>query len=184
MNKKLLATLWIIAIILIMAGSGCGLLFSLNDNTADGLIAVTITRVVDGDTAYALLPDGKEEKIRFIGVDAPEINHPRVGLEPYGREADAFTREKLTDRKLWLEFDQGQHDQYDRMLAYLWLEIPDDYSDQEIREKMFNAHLLLEGYATQVVFQPNVKYVDFFNRYQEEAKASGKGLWSLEDEFK
>jgi micrococcal nuclease len=65
------------------------------------------------------------------------------------------------------------------MLAYLWLEIPEGFSDQEIRAKMFNARLLLEGYAVQVIFEPNVKYVDYFSAYETEAQNEGRGLWGL-----
>ena len=50
-------------------------------------------------------------------------------------------------------------------------------SDIEIREKMFNAHLLLNGYAQLMTIQPNVKYVDLFREYQRQARESGKGIW-------
>lgn len=45
---------------------------------------------------------------------------------------------------------------------------------------MFSVILLLEGYAVQVVFEANVKYVNYFFDYEAEAWESGKGLWSVE----
>ena len=44
---------------------------------------------------------------------------------------------------------------------------------------MLNAILLLEGYAVQVVFKPNVKYINYFSGYETEAWEKGKGLWDL-----
>jgi micrococcal nuclease len=44
---------------------------------------------------------------------------------------------------------------------------------------MFNAILLLEGYAQVMTVQPNVKYVDYFLQYQREAMEAGRGLWGL-----
>jgi len=45
---------------------------------------------------------------------------------------------------------------------------------------MFNAQLLVDGYAVQVVFEPNVKYRSFFSQYEAEARDKGKGLWEVE----
>jgi len=145
------------------------------------LIKVEITRVIDGDTAYARFPDGREEKVRFIGVDAPEINHPVKGIEPFGLEVETYTRSRLEGKMLWLEIDVAERDQYGRILAYLWLAVPDVINDRTIRENMFNAHLLIEGYAVQVIFPPNVKYVDYFRIYVAEAKRNNRGLWGSEN---
>lgn len=158
--------------------SGCLELFKSADSA--GLVPVKVTRVIDGDTAHVRFSDGREEKVRFIGVDAPEINHPTKGLEPFGPEAEAFARSTLENKQIWLEFDIGERDQYDRLLAYLWMELPTDYSDGELREFQFNARLLLEGYAVQVIFEPNVKYVDYFARYEKEARRAKRGLWGIE----
>ena len=147
------------------------------------LIKVEITRVVDGDTAYARFPDDREEKVRFIGVDAPEINHPVKGIEPFGTEAETYTRSWLQGKKLWLEIDVTERDQFGRILAYLWLAIPEVINDSTIRENMFNAHLLIEGYAVQVIFPPNVKYVDYFRVYVAEAKRNSRGLWGLDNKY-
>ena len=52
--------------------------------------------------------------------------------------------------------------------------------DAEVRAKMFNARLMLEGYAQLAASPPNVKYVDFFRQYQTEAREQNRVLWSLE----
>ncbi len=168
-----------IFLIILLGLNGCYLLDETgpDDMTLD---RVKITKVIDGDTAYARFTDGSKEKVRFIGVDAPEINHPTLGLEKFGSEAEHYTRSLIEGQTIWLEYDEGERDQYDRLLAYLWLEIPEELTDREIRSKMFNAQLLIDGYAIQVVFEPNVKYKSFFSRYEAEAREKGKGLWDAE----
>lgn len=140
------------------------------------VIPARVVRAVDGDTVYVDM-EGKREKVRFIGVNTPETKDPRRGVEYYGREAAAFTAKTLTGREVYLEFDVEQRDKYGRLLAYIWLERPVDGSDREVRTKMFNARLLLDGYAQVMTVPPNVKYSDLFVRYQQEAREKKKGLW-------
>ena len=144
------------------------------------LTRVRVTRIVDGDTVYVRFSNGLEEKVRLIGVDAPEINHPTKGEEHFGVESAEYAYNLLNNIVAWLEFDEGERDQYGRMLAYLWLEKPEAASETEIRKKMFNARLLLDGYARQVIFQPNVKYVEYFSAFVNEARRNKRGLWAEE----
>ncbi len=178
MQKKKYSLAYLLLIITFFALlSGCLEDFIVSGPEDTSFEKVKITRVIDGDTAYARFADGREEKVRFIGVDAPEINHPTRGIEIYGPEAEEYARSRLAGATVWFEYDIGTHDQYERLLAYVWLTIPDNFSDSEIRDKLFNAQLLLEGYAVQVIFEPNVKYVDFFAEYEKEARLNKRGLW-------
>ncbi|WP_338833980.1 hypothetical protein MHLNE_03530 [Moorella humiferrea] len=141
-----------------------------------GSVKVTpavVTIVVDGDTVYASL-NGREEKVRFIGVDTPESTRE---VEPYGKEAPAYTQQRLAGRQVYLELDVGERDKYGRLLAYVWLEKPVNDSEAEVRAKMYNAELLLNGYAQVMTVPPNVKYADLFVKLQREAREAGKGLW-------
>lgn len=140
------------------------------------LISATVKRVVDGDTVYVTLAGGKEEKVRFIGVNTPESTNE---VEPYGKEASAYTKSRLDGRKIWLELDVEERDRYGRLLAYIWLEQPAGDSETEVRAKMFNAELLLNGYAQVMTVPPNVKYADFFVKLQREVRETNKGLWGL-----
>lgn len=170
--------LWMTVILIILVFlSGC---IFFPAQTADGLelTRVRVTRVVDGDTVYIRFSTGVEEKLRLIGVDAPEINHPTKGEELFGIEAAEYTDNNLNSTVVWVEFDLGERDQYGRMLAYIWLEKPDQVNEAEIREKMFNARLLLDGYARQVIFQPNIKYVEYFSAFVAEARQAKRGLWA------
>lgn len=143
-----------------------------------GLMKAYVTRVVDGDT-IKVEANGKTYTVRLIGVNTPETNHPTKGVEPYGPEAKEFTTKQLTEKTVWLELDVEEKDKYNRLLAYVWLEKPVNFSEEEIRKKMFNAILLLEGYAQVMTVPPNVKYADYFVKFQREAFEKQKGLWGL-----
>jgi micrococcal nuclease len=176
--KKRLISLLIATLFLFYLG-GCVFLTESVGSELQ-LTRVRVTRVVDGDTVYVRFSSGAEEKLRLIGVDAPEIDHPTKGEEPFGIESTEYTYSAVYDLYCWLEFDEGERDQYGRMLAYLWLEKPEVVNEAEIRAKMFNAHLLLDGYARQVIFQPNVRYVEFFSAFVDEARQANRGLWTLD----
>ncbi|AUM93703.1 TPA: thermonuclease family protein [Clostridium botulinum] len=132
----------------------------------------TVYRVIDGDTI--ILNTG--EKVRFIGVNCPEDTTKH---EQFGREATLYTKSILEDKTVYLEKDISNTDKYGRLLRYVWLEIPESNSDQEINSKMFNAMLLSNGFGQQSTFPPNVKYVDTFTNYEREARNAKKGLWKI-----
>lgn len=127
-----------------------------------------VSKVVDGDTFWVLKPDGKEEKIRLIGVDTPEVrNTGRTRVEYFGKESSDFAKKVLTGQKVRLEYDVQRKDRYQRTLAYVYLE----------NGTFFNALLVKEGYASAATFPPNVKYENLFVQLQREARQKRKGLW-------
>ncbi|TCS78243.1 thermonuclease family protein [Tepidibacillus fermentans] len=154
--------LFFIIILLILTLFGCQLV-----SHSSQLIQAKVIRVVDGDTFVAKV-EGKEEKIRLLLVDTPETVHPQKPVEPFGKEASQFTKEKLRDQTVGLEFDVQERDKYGRLLAYVYL--PDG--------SMLNELLLEKGLAQVVVFQPNVKYVDRFREIQKKARENKVGIWS------
>src|SRR2546423_6498820 len=80
----------------------------------------TVVRVVDGDTIHVRVAD-RVEKVRYIGVNTPEVHHPRKGEEPGGREATAVNRTLVDGRRVRLETDVRPRDRYGRLLAYVWV---------------------------------------------------------------
>lgn len=150
-----------------------------SDNSDNLFEEVVIDRVVDGDTAEFIL-NGEKKKLRFIGVDTPETVHPTKGEQYYGKEASNFTKKSLEGKTVYLEKDVSDVDRYGRVLRYIWLEKPNDYkniSNDEIKNKMFNAILLKEGYAVTSTFPPDVKYESIFLDISRAARENEKGLW-------
>lgn len=135
-----------------------------------------VTRVIDGDTAEIEI-EGNFYKVRFIGINTPEST---TRIEPYGKEASDFTKQYLSGKTVFLEKDISETDRYGRLLRYIWLEPPKEITDEEIRTKMFNAILVLNGYANAVTYPPDVKYQEYFIKYEQEAREKNLGLWSLQ----
>ena len=143
-----------------------------------GIISGIVSKVVDGDTAVINV-DGQDRRVRLLGVDTPETVHPNKPVQFYGKEASNFTKQSLTGRRVWLEYDASPLDRYQRHLAYVWLERPDSINENTIRRDMFNARLLLGGYAKVMIINPNRRYKNLFNKFQSEAQGAGKGLWAV-----
>lgn len=134
------------------------------DAVLEGPFAVE--RVVDGDTIIVDY-DGNSERVRLIGIDTPESVHPDESRNTaFGEITSDFTKEALEGQSVYLEFDVELRDQYDRLLAYVYLD-----------GEMFNKTLLQEGMAMLSTYPPNVKYVDDFTAIQEEARNAGIGVW-------
>lgn len=132
---------------------------------------VPLVRVIDGDTIKVII-NNKEENIRFLLVDTPETNHPRMdGPQPFGHDAKKFMEEFMEGGKVEIELDVSERDHYGRILAYVYV---NGVSAQE--------ELLKRGLArVAYIFPPNTRYVDTYQAIQEKAQAEGIGIWSVEN---
>lgn len=153
--------------------------FEINDSSnydKSNFEKVEVLRVIDGDTIEVNI-DGEKDVVRLIGVDTPESVHPEKEIEPFGIESSEFTKENLEGVNVYLEKDSSDRDKYNRLLRYVWTEIPEDFNDEEINEKLFNAKLLKEGYAKTLSIKPNTKYKEKFEKIEEDSKQNQKGIW-------
>lgn len=135
------------------------------DQAGSRTIEGLVVRVVDGDTIRVRI-DGRTEKVRYIGIDTPEVHHPVKGEQPGGREAARLNGQLVLGKHVRLELDLQERDRYRRLLAYVWVD-----------DVMVNAELVRRGYAQVMTVPPNVRYQDLFLRLQREARESGRGLW-------
>ena len=150
---------WWLALLLLLPLLGAG------SAHAGAAIEGTVVRVVDGDTIHVQLAD-RVERVRYIGVDSPEIHHPVRGEEPGGRAAATVNRGLVEGRRVRLELDVRTRDRWGRLLAYVW-----------VGDTMINAELIRLGYAQVMTVPPNVRYQDLFVKLQREAREAGRGLW-------
>lgn len=126
-----------------------------------------VVRVVDGDTIVVNY-NGKEEKVRLIGIDTPESVHPNESKNTEeGIKVSDYTKERLKGKIVELELDVEERDKYGRILAYVYID-----------GEMYNKELLEIGYAKLATYPPNVKYVDDFTEIQKKARENKVGLWS------
>jgi micrococcal nuclease len=150
-------------------------LISINSGLTADLLRGKVTRVVDGDTIEVSLGT-RVERVRLIGVDTPELGT----IE--GQVAKDYTEKNLSGAVIFLELDAQTRDRYGRLLAYIWTKEPKTRSESEIRDKMFNARLLLEGHGVLLTIPPNVKYVEYFTKFQQAGRENKMGIWSLDPE--
>src|SRR5205823_1069751 len=88
------------------------------DGSSGDLVAVT--RVTDGDTIHVRLR-GRDERVRFIGINTPEVGWYGGQPECFGADAARFTRSGLDGRMVRLGFDRALRDRYGRLLAYVYV---------------------------------------------------------------
>ncbi|SHK39604.1 thermonuclease family protein [Thermocrinis minervae] len=137
-----------------------------------------VHHVTDGDTIVVII-DGKKERVRLIGIDAPESSiNPRIEKQrslgdvqtilKMGQEAKEYVQSLVKPGdKVYLEFDVQQRDKYGRLLAYVYLK----------DGRMLNKEIICNGYAMPLTIPPNVKYADEFRRCYIQAREKGLGLW-------
>jgi micrococcal nuclease len=142
-----------VCLALLVALAGCRL-----PATGSG---TTVTRVIDGDTIEVSI-SGVVEKVRYIGIDTPEIG------KPFFKESTEANRRMVDGKTVTLVKDVSERDRYGRLLRYVY-----------VGELFVNAELLHQGYAQVATYPPDVEYVNFFLQLQREAREAGRGLWGL-----
>ncbi|MBP5595225.1 MAG: thermonuclease family protein, partial [Pseudobutyrivibrio sp.] len=112
------------------------------DNQETNLDAVKFVRTVDGDTIIVEDSTGANKRVRMIGIDTPEsVAQEEERNNEYGVMASDYTKDLLSKAgTVYLEYDIDSDDQYDRVLAYVWLEDVDDtFNVENIKNSMVNA---------------------------------------------
>lgn len=121
-----------------------------------------VIRVVDGDTI--VIQSG--EKVRYIGMDTPEMNDPRAAVKYFAQKAKEINANLVLNKIVDIEFDVEKYDKYHRLLAYVYID-----------KTMINAYLLKEGYAQVLTVPPNIKYEKYFLKLQKYSRENNKGFW-------
>ena len=127
-----------------------------------------VTRVVDGDTVRVRL-DGRDETVRYIGVDTPETRRPGTPIECFGKAASRANERLVAGERVRLRFDVERRDRYGRLLAYVYRR----------RDGLWvNGALVRAGFATSLTIPPNVARAEELRALERRARRSGRGLWS------
>lgn len=124
--------------------------------TAALALEARVSEVLDGDTV--VLSTG--EKVRVIGINAPETH------EPLGDEATRALAALVTNRPLQIAVGTEKRDRYGRTLAYL------DVAGQDA-----GLALVRQGLAATVAFPPNTTRLDQYLAVEREARTARRGLW-------
>lgn len=145
----------------------------------------TVVGVIDGDTIDVRLADGREERVRLLGVDTPEVAGPtspgefagvpnttagRACLRAVGENASAFVRSQVDGKSIHLEIDPraDRRGGFGRLLAYVFE-----------NGTHLNRGLLARGYAR--VFDTEFGRRAAFESARDAARAANRGVWSCRD---
>ena len=116
--------------------------------------------VIDGDTLD--LTTCGAERVRLLGINAPEVAHEDEPADCWGDEAELELRRVVAGELVSLTFDEECQGVYGRTLAYVWLGgdealdlIEEDPSDEfewdetegELPVVMINEWLVSRGFA-------------------------------------
>lgn len=128
-----------------------------------------VKKVIDGDTII-IADQNKEELVRLIGVDTPEIDYQTKKSECFADQAKKEAENLLANKKVFLEVDNSQanRDKYDRLLRYVFLE----------NNTNFNQWLIENGLAKEYTFKNSkYKYQTEFKQAEKLARENKVGLW-------
>lgn len=125
-----------------------------------------VDKVYDGDTIS--LKNG--ERVRLLGINAPEIESRFRQDEAGGQTAKKWLQEKLSSGEVLLEFDTQHRDKYKRLLAHLFLA-----NGEHLNKEIVNA-----GLATLSIIPPNLSYMKELKKAEIHAQQQGLGIWSME----
>jgi micrococcal nuclease len=128
----------------------------------------TVVYVIDGDTVDMEI-NGERERVRLLGIDAPESVHRSVPEQCFGAESAAALTELLPiGSQLILERDEDPRDRYGRLLLYLY----------RSEDGLFvNEWLVRNGLADTSFFEPNTALADTLTEARAEARSARTGLW-------
>lgn len=119
-----------------------------------------VTRVPDGDSLVVLL-NGVEEKVRLIGINAPEQD------ECLGPESGEALRDLLDGTTVLLEADQESTDKYGRLLRYVWID-----------DVLANRLQVVTGLAIAREFPPNTDRQQLLDEAEDLASGHMLGIWN------
>ena len=146
-------------------------LVSLININAEERMEVTLSKCVDGDTAWFIL-DGEEIKARFLAIDTPESTNK---IEPFGQEASNYTCQLLTGAdKIEIEYDSNSDklDNYNRHLVWVFV-------DDELLQNL----IIKKGLGKVAYLYDDYKYTSILQASELIAKTNKIGMWQETNDY-
>lgn len=129
----------------------------------DSVSEYVVARVVDGDTV--VLSNG--ERVRYIGIDTPEMTDDRAEVRCFAKVAAAKNADFVLGKPVRLVKDVNETDRYGRLVRYVYQ-----------GDLFVNLELVREGFASAYRYPPDVAHAEEFAAAEREARAAKRGLWS------
>jgi len=123
--------------------------------------------IYDGDT-FRVKCDGREEKIRLCGIDAPEVEK-----QPLGIESRNYLRSLVAQAKGQVIVIEMDRDRYGRSVAEVLLDSPS--GEQSVQEEMLRAGMAYHYKQ----FSRNCHNSEVFDTAEQIGQAQKRGVWQL-----
>lgn len=123
----------------------------------------TVLRVIDGDTVEL----NDKRRVRYIGIDTPEVVDPNKPVECFGPEAKAANQSLVEGKSVRLVKDISEVDKYGRLLRYVYF-----------GDTLVNDYLVRQGFAHASTYPPDVELSEQLRQAEKEARVNTRGLWS------
>ena len=127
--------------------------------------SVLVARVYDGDT----FETSTGQRVRLLGIDAPEVAHQDTPGEPFGEESGAWLSTQVLQKTVLLEEGVEPVDRYGRTLA--WVYQMDGTLVNELALATGQAKLL-GRFGLPQHLEPKLRNAE------SEAKLQLRGLWA------
>jgi micrococcal nuclease len=130
-----------------------------------------VTVIIDGDTIEI---DRGRERVRYIGMDSPELGRAGRPDQPCSREAARANAELVDGREVELEPDPRvpDRDKYGRLLRYVYV------TDGAGGRTFVNRELVRRGLAEAVDFGERPTRLGELENAEQEARTAGFGIWA------
>ncbi len=138
---------------------------------ADSFNSGEVIRVVDGDT-IVVKSSNKIERIRLIGIDAPEMIDKKSGVaQCYAKKAKEELSKMVFQKKVRIAPDtkNKNRDIYGRLLRYVTV-------DSDKRSPSINELLIQKG-AVRLYKRYDFEYLTLFQKQEKTARETQLGLW-------
>jgi len=147
----------------LMLATGCGT--AATERTSE---AVTVIEIVDGDTVD-LRFGSTVERVRLLGIDAPESVHPTIPEQCFGAEAAAELANLVpVGTEVEVFRDSQARDHFGRLLLHV-VRAGDGL--------LINHRLVERGLAEATFYEPNTHFRAEFLTAERQARHEGRGLW-------
>jgi endonuclease YncB( thermonuclease family) len=127
----------------------------------------TTVLVIDGDTLLL----GSGERLRLVGIDAPELGQDGEPDEPFAADAKSALQGMIESSEGEIRLLPGREprDRYGRRLAHVYGRNGGN----------LNELLLRAGLAYEVTIPPNDRFSTCYLQAEADARLEGLGLWTL-----
>ena len=145
---------------------------------ADDATNAVVEWVIDGDTIDVFIGDD-QERVRLLGIDAPESVDPNRPEQCFGEQASDWLRELLpVGTPVLLVRDQDPRDRFGRLLAYVYLP---GATGAASPNRFVNAEIVEQGFADVLLFEPNMARARELREARAQAQDANVGLWGACD---